>query len=333
MRNLLFRNKKKNLRQAIVFLMACHLQLSAIAQNLVLNPSFEDTISCYDWYNGTFGFSLPASNWNGAIQGSPDYFHPSYCGNNFMPANTGGFQWARTGVAYEGFGSYVNNFNNHHEFIGGQLSASLIQGHHYCMEFYVSPANRCKYFTDGIGVYFANDTIRDTLQGNYFPYYFPYIPVFESPVGIPITDTLNWVLVSGSFIAQGGERFFAIGNFRDDSNITLDSNINAALDGAYYFVDDVSLIDCTVGITETGPVKFSLTPNPVTDKLFVTLENNQQASNKISITNTTGQILWEQTYAMATRRIEIDVSGWPPGIYFITMQNNGGRLTGKFVKL
>ena len=332
MKNSLWLNRRLIKQQVLFLYITCCYISSIQSQNLVLNPSFEDTISCYDWQNGTFPFSLPALNWNGAIQGSPDYFHPTYCGDNFMPANTIGYQSARTGFAYEGFGVFALTSFNDHEFVGGQLSDSLKQGNQYCLEFYVSAANRCKYFTDGLGVYFSNDTIRDTLQGNYFPYYYPYTPVFESPVGVPITDTLNWVLINGTFTAQGGEKYFAIGNFRDDSFITLDSQANAPVPVAYYYIDDVSVIDCTAGITELPEMEMSLSPNPAGGSLYLTFANYRASDAKISIRDVAGRLVLERCYTTSQKPREINIENLRSGMYFLTFHSAYGRMVNRFVK-
>jgi hypothetical protein len=62
-----------------------------------------------------------------------------------------------------------------------------------------------------------------------------------------IKDTLNWVKIEGSFIANGSERFITIGNFFDgahtDTLFTLYWGWGVTYHGVYLF-DDVSVINC-----------------------------------------------------------------------------------------
>ena len=59
-----------------------------------------------------------------------------------------------------------------------------------------------------------------------------------------ITDTLNWVLISGEFIAAGGERFITIGSFKSNAQTAFDTTSWGTDPRAYYYVDDVSVVAC-----------------------------------------------------------------------------------------
>jgi hypothetical protein len=330
---LLFQNKVALIeRKFKLFILLFFLYIPVKAQNLVLNSSFEDTISCSNWMSGTFGNSLPAQNWLGCIQGSPDFYHPGYCGNALMPSSPIGYQWARTGVAYEGFGAYTPNILNHHEFIGGILSDSLIAGHNYSINFYLSLANSCQYYIDRIGVYFSNDTIQIPQQGNFAPYYIPYTPQFETMQGNLISDTANWVQITGNIIAAGGERFFAIGNFRDDNYISIDSISSGSSSGAYYFIDDVSITDSTVGIIENYLLQADISPNPCIKYLSIQIGNHTSEPLQLKIYTLLGAESSSIIYPAGIKPKEIDVSALSPGVYFLTLQSAKGKTIKKFVK-
>ncbi len=60
-------------------------------------------------------------------------------------------------------------------------------------------------------------------------------------------DTLNWIEISGTFIAQGGERYIAIGNFYSDANtetVVVPSG-SSGFNGAYCYIDSVYLYPVT----------------------------------------------------------------------------------------
>jgi len=125
------------------------------------------------------------------------------------------------------------------------LSDTLKHGHEYCVSFYVSVAEEFKYVVDGIGLYLSVDSAVDyTINTN-----LSFVPQISNLAGNIIYDTLNWVQISGTYIANGGEKYLTIGNFNDDINTLVDST-SGTLMGAYLFIDDVSVVDCTVGINE-----------------------------------------------------------------------------------
>ena len=104
----------------------------ADAQNLVLNPSFEDTIACPT----TTAIPMQCEYWYTANIGSPDYFSEQpdiFCGTSPVPLSNVGYQYARTGIAYVGLATLMQplnpNYLNRREYIGGELSDTLKQGH------------------------------------------------------------------------------------------------------------------------------------------------------------------------------------------------------------
>ena len=80
----------------------------------------------------------------------------------------------------------------------------------YCVRFYLSCSDNAKYSIDAFGAYFSINPVFYT-DPNYNV--LPLQPQVENPTGNFITDTANWVLISGSFIASGGEKYITIGNF------------------------------------------------------------------------------------------------------------------------
>ena len=79
---------------------------------------------------------------------------------------------------------------------------------------------------------FSNDSLLGAGLGPLF-----YTPDVTNPVGNFITDTSKWILISGAYLASGGERFITIGNFFiNDSTDTIHITGNGA---SYYYIDDV----------------------------------------------------------------------------------------------
>ena len=295
----------------------------ADAQNLVLNPSFEDTIACPT----TTAIPMQCEYWYTANIGSPDYFSEQpdiFCGTSPVPLSNAGFQYARTGVAYVGLAPFVSttfpSFANRREYIGGILSDTLKQGHEYCVSFYVSVAEKLKYVVDGIGLFLSTDSAVDyTINTN-----LSFVPQISNPSGNIIYDTLNWMQISGTYIANGGEKYFTIGNFNDDTNTLVDSTSGTIM-GAYFFIDDVSVIDCTVGINEVNDNKDigKLYPNPAHTVVYYEDNLNDIEKGIIQLQDISGRNLKEYNLKSGVNRITIPVSDLAKGMYMAKIKING----------
>ncbi|HNL05851.1 MAG TPA: T9SS type A sorting domain-containing protein [Bacteroidia bacterium] len=298
------------------------LSLKVSAQNLVLNPSFEDTITCPI---GTW--AMQCRYWYSASVGSPDYFSEQpdiFCSTSYVPQNQVGFQYARTGIAYVGLGPFVSttfpSFANRREYIGGGLSDTLKHGHEYCVSFYVSVAEEFKYVVDGIGLYLSVDSAVDyTINTN-----LSFVPQISNLAGNIIYDTLNWVQISGTYIANGGEKYLTIGNFKDDANTMIDSTSSTA-NSAYYFIDDVSVIDCTVGINEVNDNKDvgRLYPNPANTVVYYQDNLGENENGIITLLDMLGKELKGYKLTKGNNLISIPVSDLAKGIYMIKIKING----------
>ncbi len=300
--------------------------VKATSQNLVLNPSFEDTITCPI---GTW--AMQCRYWYSASGGSPDYFSEQpdiFCGTSYVPQSGGGYQYARTGIAYVGLGVYTKHVSQNHinrrEYVGGELSDTLKQGHEYCVSFYVSVAEEFKYVVDGIGLYLSVDSAVDyTINTN-----LSFMPQISNPAGNIIYDTLNWVQISGTYIANGGEKYLTIGNFKDNANTMIDSINNSVPQSqyeSYLFIDDVSVIDCTVGIGEVNDNLSigKLYPNPANTVVYYEDNLNDIEKGIIQLQDISGRNLKEYNLKSGVNRITISVSDLAKGIYMVKIKING----------
>lgn len=212
-----------------IFYIKSHAQI-----NLVQNYSFENYISCPTTAGSQVYFAAP---WSGT-NNSTDYFNscaPPYFFSVPYQSSTS-FQYARTGDAFAGLFMLNGYGGNYREYLQGQLSDTLVTSICYKITFFVNNSSYAKYAVNNFGVYLSTDTF--TTIWNPAPYT-PQVLGFNNEI---INDTLNWVEISGIYIANGGEKFISIGNFFDDANTdTLDTG-NGTYSGAYYFIDDVSVI-------------------------------------------------------------------------------------------
>ncbi|MCU0431816.1 MAG: T9SS type A sorting domain-containing protein, partial [Bacteroidia bacterium] len=94
------------------------------------------------------------------------------------------------------------------------------------------------YASNGISVYlFADSATEYSLTPGY---YIGKTPTF--PCDSVIYDTVNWVKIEGSFIAQGGEQFLVLGNMWTNAQTTWVNTVTTPyFPFAYYWVDMISI--------------------------------------------------------------------------------------------
>jgi hypothetical protein len=232
-------NAKMSTKTVSRFMMMIFIIGSAFAtkaQNLVPNPSFENAI-CPTGYNGFPNqVALYMNDWYSATCASPDIMttcsnHP----NTTIPNVLFGYQYARTGSNFAGFGFY----NSWYEYLGVKLTQPLVAGTVYNVSFYASCANSMDKATDALGIYFSQTEIK-CISGFSGPV-LNYTPQVVQTPGVFLNDTLGWQQVSGSFTAQGGEEYIVVGYFKPWNVADLQSINNGTGTRCYYYVDDFSV--------------------------------------------------------------------------------------------
>jgi hypothetical protein len=319
------------------------------AQNLVPNFSFEDTIKCPNAY---FYFQGYVRNWGGI---EPGYFTP-FCndgGLGGMPVNTFGYQYPHTGNAYVGMYTYSDAGKdttsagykaNHNvrDYVQDSLTSSLIAGKKYYLTFYVSLGDSFKYACNNIGACFSDSSLK--FSRHVLSY---HIPQVMNDTAHHLTDKINWMKVSGSFVAKGGEQYIIIGNFKDDAHI---DTLNTDTVGypvhqwacAYYFLDDVivttdsnyadSLFPTSVQSISKPKEVVNVYPNP-SNGLF----NLEIRNNKLGINNTIEvyNMLWQNIYRgnLNPNTTEINISTQAAGLYLYRVVSEKGEYisSGKLV--
>lgn len=208
------------------------------AQNLVVNPSFEDKTYCPTNFNQQ---QLKVINgWSQLNEGTPDYFNK--CSDKVgVPNNMFGTQLAKDGDAYAGMAVYSPTQRNYREYLTSKLSRSLNAGEMVCVEFYVSAADFSKYVIDGMGIALTKDRLTQERS-----LVVKHRPQLSNPHFYMLDDAESWVLISDVYTAQGGEQYITIGNFAIDKELkvlsrTRESGAKENSNWAYIFVDQVSV--------------------------------------------------------------------------------------------
>ncbi len=302
----------------LIFLFCCLTFATAgFAQlNLIPNPSLEekDTLA-------TSPLACVTKHWYSPNSvGSPDYVDSSFIGinsfgqyplswtsssnafsiwgnYNYTNIMNNGSRSAYSGTAFIGIGVYYLR-----EYIAAELRDSLQAGKTYAFEYHTLLSNYTNYGIDRIGAAFTQDRLSN-FNANNSPQF--VIGRFDAggKSGQCVLDTLNWVAVRDTFIAEGGERFMTFGT-PDTSGLQLCRFAPGG--GGYYFFDDFSLIclDCDTTVVPPRPTApvipadytgIKITPNPIRDEFNLTYD--LPAGGTFRIFDTAGRIVYTDQLA------------------------------------
>ena len=315
-----------------LFYLSLFFYTACFTQNIVPNPSFEDTIAC-PYQSGDIA---KATAWTTSC-GSPDYFKICNQSDWGVPINIWGYQMPASGDSYAGFLSYTTVSPDSKEFPVCNLISPLNIGTKYFVSFKVSLtlesiANPANCATNKLGAMFTtgycicNSLITNNPQ------------VYSNSL---VTDSTNWTRITGSFIADSAYTHLSIGNFFDDINTDTVKFFNSWWDDfAYYYLDDVCVSTDSIytnqyvytGIAKNELAKpdFSIYPNPF--NFQTTLKVSHILDNAtITIYNSNGEKL-KQLNNISGRTIKLYRENLPIGIYFIRLtQDNKIILTDKLI--
>ena len=301
------------------------------SQNLVPNPSFEDTIACP---TGAAGIILTPP-WNTAL-GTPDYFNA--CASSCRQANCSGTpcNWAGNQVPFSG-NSYTGLFTYRFPGFGREalivpLATSMEIGKKYYFSCYIVRADDLANHGASNNFGFRFSTVE--FDGNYPVPVDNFSHYRETTI---ITDSVNWTRIEGNFIADSVYNYLMIGNFYDNvSTDTLDMlPIGHPWNYAYYFIDDVCVTldsgNCTlfnsVNQNNTAEV-FSISPNPFNNYLDIVSTLND--ASELIIYDVFGRVIISKGISKSEI---LYLPNLVPGIYLYVINNNRSILkTGKLLK-
>ena len=283
---------------------------NSMAQNLVLNPGFEDYFECPTEINTTPNTKLIAPHWFSPSAGTPDLFN--HCSKNTVTgvSNFAGVVNALEGKGYAGIISWKKD--GFSEYLSTKLSSPLIKDTQYIVSFQYRLSRYSMYASDRMGLLISADSIfvnHDKVLNLETAYIRKRAQALDEETG-------TWQKMEYAFLAQGGEQYLTIGNFSPAAQTKVKHMYwkhvqNPVLENAaYYYIDEVSVIPSITDSLKIEKEKneFSeaqFTPIPLTelkfdhdksvikpssyaqlDRLVSYLEKNQ---DKITITGHTDQ--------------------------------------------
>ncbi len=209
------------------------------------NPGFEEYINCP---KETGKRQVNIIGWTQPTSGAIDYFNRC-SSTSGVPENAMGRQEPKNGDACIGLLLF---HDKHRSYAQIELKNPLIEGNTYNVEFSVSLSEKSKFAIGNIGTYFTAAKFESKTDGvlECFETFEDRgskqviaglcKPQVRNPSASFISDTYDWTTISGSFKANGGEKYIIIGNFySSDGTKALD--MDGKNPNAYYYIDDVAV--------------------------------------------------------------------------------------------
>lgn len=313
------------------FIFCICLNCGLVAQNLVPNPSFEDTVQV----NGQPGLNT----WQTNI-GTPDYFSEYYNGvfsNNKSSANIRGSQTAYDGAAIYAFSVLDRRNLNSREYMQVELLDTLAKGQEYEVEFYLSLADsfHLALADTNIGIVFKNELEPNNNDHKVRE----FRPFYTSDTVWNSKNKIGWEKFHYTHRATGGEKALIIGCFLNDEQITFDTvaagggSFPFASVGSFYYIDQVSvaLKDTATALREIAlQEQMQVYPNPVTDDLQLNYSGKDQL--RFQLYDLQGRKTIPE-YIQSGNHFSMNLSGLKTGIYLLHVNNSKGKqYTVKLIK-
>ncbi len=225
----------------------CALYLGVVpvfsfAQNLVPNPSFEQSSQC----PGNFSESaheFRVTHWTSANSGTPDHYHSCSEGDADVPYNWAGVSEAYDGRGYVGIYLWMKD-KPYREYLQCRLTEPLVKDSTYQIQFFYKLSSYSKYSIDRIGLLVHDSILRE--KHDYVVTRKPTLSVLQEAALTPKTGL--WEHASMMYTATGSEKFLTIGNFSENETTNSYYIISRPVSevmlasGSYYYIDNVSVI-------------------------------------------------------------------------------------------
>ena len=246
------------------------ISVFGFSQNLVINPSFEAFHKCPP---GIGFFDRSINDWTIPNNGTTDYFN--LCNDRLGIENYNGSQKPKSGNAYAGVYLF-SSYSNYREYVQGELTEQLRKGEEYNVTFYISLAEHSTHAVKDIQMLFSEEKIKKCFSKKLVRKVIKPKKATKKKFRIHNNEAVThfnrrdqWIEVSFTFVAEGFEQFFSIGNFYNDSKTDLSEILKVNRKEhkfSYYYIDDVSVTSTTPAFTEAQEI---ITPK-VEEEVFET---------------------------------------------------------------
>jgi hypothetical protein len=236
-----FQSKNKRFISTFLFFILL-LNTKSQVVNYVNNGSFEECINCT-----VQPYTAYPKYW-GAIDSGYAFMYCSVAPPvSNLPYFANGYQYPRSGHKIIEGTIYCNSntcsYQNSRIYPRNRLKQKLKVNTTYCVKYHVVNHNQNTIAIDAFGAYFGDESL-DTIKYCRLPLTY-LTPQIQNTTGNIINDTLGWTAITGTFIANGNEKYMVIGNFRSNAftNTIIANPALLPVLATDIFFDDVSCIE------------------------------------------------------------------------------------------
>lgn len=138
--------------------------------------------------------------------------------------------------------------------------------------------------------------------------------------GGPETAPTSWTL-----------RSFNLGGFAGQAVYV---GIQCVSDDRFIFMIDDIVISGNVGLEdETKGKEVTVYPNPAREKIYVSFGEQRSRNIRLRLVNTFGQVVYSDAPGESGGIVIIPIMGFPPGLYYLEVQNDDGTVVKKITIL
>lgn len=236
--------------------------------------------------------------------------------------------------AYIGYYSYYTP--EYREYVGSPLTEPLTVGETYYISFWTNMADSGNYTglnfgaSNNMGLLFTmNSNAWMDFNGPAFPFR-NYAHLHRQQV---LTDTANWTLVSGSFVADSAYRYVVLGNFFDNDHTDVFPMPPGSGEYSYCLVDNVCVSSNPAGCDATAIEEVSRMGLPTAfvngalGDLVVTWPGHPGFHGEV--VDFAGRTVG--LGEAGADRFRLHVENWSTGVYIVRLRQEGATAFVKFV--
>lgn len=311
------------------------LAAMATAQNLVPNPSFEDTIDCDLVLSCDL---LKATHWQNPNTATPDLYDCDLeraCGYPMDPNDVDGvvqqgYQYAYEGLryaaAFQWFGPVIPAEQDSREYLMVQLTEELEPLQSYAVSLFYSRAEGFRYAIDHLSVFFGPESLFQSTGTalNVEPQI-----ALHDPLNTYLEEGSDWIQLVDTFQATGNERWMVIGTFEDADEVNgIEATPTILYQSAYYYIDQVSVVhvNADVGIQDFSAWYVGYGSVGIR-------RHNSRALERVRLFDQVGRVVLATVPigSGADYRLEVPM-GLAAGCYLLEGWSGGQRSVTRFVK-
>lgn len=316
------------LKALLLLLMNLALAGMATAQNLVPNPSFEDTTYCIGWPPP----QVEAQYWYTANTATPDIWNCDLvnpCGYHEMNPDDPSIQLQGYKHAYDGdrfAGGYHwegPGNSNTREYLTSKLLQPLAAGVLYRVSMYCARPNGVNGAIDHIGVYFGPDSVHAP-----FPTTLPVVPQARLRSVHEYLEDTAWVELVDTIQATGDEEWMIFGTFENADEVEgIWLGWGSYPPSVYYYIDQLS-VEAIVG-QSVHPAESRLPLLAVQGGEVVWSDDLE--FDELALFDGLGRMIWHEGQLSGKGRFVIP-KDLPSGSYIVSGSSEAGRYIVRFVK-